>query len=324
LNPILDVVRPRLFVFVETEIWPSLLLHLGERRVGAVMVNASVSHRSYERYKHVHALIAAALGTLAAVCVRDRESYGRLLALGADPARTTVSGDLKSDALGDESVAHTPDVLATLEGDGPVLLAVSTHEGEDALVLAAFSRVRARHPRVRLVLAPRHPERAPAARRIAEARALVTGMWSQGRPRGRWDVLIVDTTGELRGFMKSATSAFVGGSWVEVGGHNLLEPAAFGLPLATGPFLEEVRDQADLLRAAGALAIVAHEDELAAQWTAWLDAPRAARDRGERARAAARSRGGALERTWSVLEPLLVEAGVCAPEEAPRGVVAAD
>jgi 3-deoxy-D-manno-octulosonic-acid transferase len=310
VDRVINLLDPRVFVFVETELWPSLLLHLAERDVPAVMVNASVSQRSYSRYRRVRSLMSAALGTVAAVCARDQVSRERLVSLGADAARARVTGDLKMDALSADAVGATPDLLA--EVDAPVLVAASTHEGEEEAVLDAFTSVRARHAGVRLVLAPRHVDRAPVAIRLARDRSLAVAVRSAPPLRSAWDVLVIDTTGELRGFMKKAYAVFVGGSFDTVGGHNLLEPAAFGAPVATGPGLDGVREQADLLASADALAIVGDAEALAERWSAWLDDPQAARGYGLRALGVVRAHAGALERTWAALGPLLVSAGVCA------------
>jgi 3-deoxy-D-manno-octulosonic-acid transferase len=311
LERVLSSLRPRLFLFVETEIWPSLLLTLADREVPAAMVTASVSARSYRRYTRVRALMGAALGTLSAVCARDRASEERLLALGAARERTVFTGDLKLDALPVDVAASTPDLLVAV--DDPLLLAASTHAGEDEQVLAAFAAVRAGHRAARLVLAPRHPTRAQAVARAAEARGFAVDVWSAPRRQARWDVLVVDTTGELGGFMKRAAAVFVGGSLVAagVGGHNLLEPAAFARPIAAGPDLEGVRDQADILTAGRRAHGRGKRPGPGGEWSARLDDPAAARERGLRALAALRAQSGALERTWAALLPLFVRAGLC-------------
>jgi 3-deoxy-D-manno-octulosonic-acid transferase len=297
--------RPDLFLLVETEIWPRLLTELATSRVPAAMVSARVSARSYERYRRAQRLFAAPLATLASVCARDEESAARLVSLGAPAAATSVCGDLKLDAIDDAIVDATEPALGASPKQRTVI-AISTHEGEEEIVVDAFVRVRAMRPDLRLVLAPRHPERRDAVRALVE-RSLKAKLWSssEGDVGSDWDVLIVDTTGELRGFMRAATCGFVGGSLVPVGGHNLAEPAAFRLPVAVGPRLENVTHHAELLRAHQALAIVHDAAELSRQWEQWLDDPIEAKRSAEAAHEAFRRSRGALTRTLAAIVPLL-------------------
>jgi len=300
--------RPNLFLVAETEIWPELLTALARAAVPSAIVSARVSARSFSRYRHARSLFGPPLATLARVCARDTESAERFVALGARPEVTTVCGDLKLDALDDAIVRTTPSTLAA-PGNGPRhLLAISTHAGEEATVLEAFARLRASHAPLRLVLAPRHPERRAEVQALAGALCR-TILWSSRRANDEsdWEVLVVDTTGELRGFLKGASAAFVGGSLVAVGGHNLAEPAAFRVPVATGPRLENVAHQAELLDRAGALVVVHDAEELAAAWARWLDDPTAARHAADAAYAAFAASRGALARTVAAIEPSLAQ-----------------
>jgi 3-deoxy-D-manno-octulosonic-acid transferase len=302
--------RPNLFLLVETEIWPRLLAELARTGVPAAMVSARVSARSYERYRVAKRLFASPLATLALVCARDEDSAARLVSLGTRAAVTSVCGDLKLDAIDEGIVQATPPALGS-SSDGPrYVIAISTHEGEEEVVVDAFVRVRVTRPNLRLVLAPRHPERRDAVRSLV-GRSLRTKLWSSsvGDVGTDWDVLIVDTTGELRGFIRSATCGFVGGSLVPVGGHNLAEPAAFRLPVAVGPGLDNVTHHAELLRSHAALTIVHDANELALQWERWLDEPLAAKRTGDAAHEAFRASGGALGRVLAGIEPLLHQRG---------------
>jgi len=300
--------RPSLFVFVEAEIWPRLLLELASARVPAAMLGARISERSFRRYHRVDALFVPVLSTLALVCARDEASLRRLLDLGAPRARSGVVGDLKLDALDAAAVAATPDALADRERGTTVLFAVSTHEGEEEVVLDAFSRVRKKHAGAVLVLAPRHPQRAVRVATMAERCGRVS-RWSRDRSARGWDVLVVDTTGEARTFFPSAACAFVGGSLVSVGGHNLVEPAAFGVPFAVGPRLESVKHQAELFASAGTLAVVEGAEGLARVWSDWLSDVNSAERIGCAARSALDAHRGTLARTMHALEPVLAGVG---------------
>ncbi len=305
LKPLLDVLEPRLLILVETEIWPNLLLEAAGRRIPAVMVNARISDRSLRSYRRIRPLMAIVLDTVALVCARDAQSRQRLIELGADAGRTFVVGDLKYDGLSVDEAAATTDLLEPICGGSPTLLAASTHSGEDEVVLDAFSSVMARVPQLRLVLAPRHPERSDDVAGLASGRGFEVERWSSLNGRKDWQVLVVDTVGELRGFMRTARGAFVGGSLVEVGGHNLLEPAIFALPMASGPSLTNVAAQAEELAQAGALKIVDDAEGLAKVFDHWIGEADAASEEGRRGRELISGHSGALRDTAARLEPLL-------------------
>ncbi len=306
IRRLLDRIRPVLFVFVETEIWPVLLLELARRGIPTAMVNARISARSYPRYRLIAPLVGAALASVARICARDEESRRRLLNLGAKPEAIHTTGDLKLEAMSLEQMAATPDLLADAQDGPPVIVAISTREGEEEPVLRALECLRALQVDARLVLLPRHPERAGQARELAARLGFRVALWSAGVANARdWQVLIVDRTGEARGFMKSARAAYVGGSLVPLGGHNLLEPAAFGLPVVTGPYLENVREQAETLSAQGALEVVEDSDGLAATWRRWVEDRDEAQRVGRAAREAVERACGSLDRTMRVIGELL-------------------
>jgi len=309
----LEHFRPSLFLFVEVEIWPRLLLELFAADVPTAMIGARVSEKSSRRYRRVRGLFGPALATLACVCARDEDSLRRLLDLGAPPAKSRVCGDIKLDALAEGELGRVRDPLKARDDDDRLLFAVSTHEGEEEVVLAAFSRVRQEHPCARLVIAPRHPGRAGYVHAMAE-RYGRTALWSRDRSARGWDVLVLDTTGETRGFFRAADCAFVGGSLVRVGGHNLAEPAMFGIPFVVGPYLDAVRHQADLLEAVGALHVVDDAKGFARVWSAWLRDPNEAARIGKAACRAVAVNRGAVARTLAALEPLLAKVATGAVE----------
>jgi 3-deoxy-D-manno-octulosonic-acid transferase len=312
---VLDRVKPSLFVFVETEIWPRLLLELAHRGTPSVMVSARVSARAFGRYRRATSLFAPSLACVARVCARDAESLERLVGLGVDPERVTVCGDLKLDVAN----AQLRDANESCDVDDVLgagfLLALSTHEGEETMVLEAFDLVRESHPTMRLVIAPRHPNRCESVMALARAHGRTLRWSSCTRGAGSWDVIVVDTVGEIPRLLGAATCAFVGGSLVDIGGHNLWEPAAHGVPSANGPHVSEVAHQAELLAEADALHTVTNAKELALLWSRWIDDPRAAREAGARARRAVRAGEGATARTRQALAPILaaVRAGGCVP-----------
>jgi 3-deoxy-D-manno-octulosonic-acid transferase len=285
----LDRVRPRLVLFSETELWPNFLAAVAARGIPAIMVSGRVSPSAFARYARWRWLFAPALIGVRWFCVQTLESARRLVALGAPASRIVVTGSLKT-------VAPPPAAAGalTLAGlgvvDRPVLIGASTHPGEDEPILDAFGRLRADDPQARLVLAPRKLDRSAEVVALVTARGFEVARRSAlGRAAvARWptgtDVLVLDSLGELAGLFAGARLAFVGGTLVPVGGHNLLEPAAAGTAVVFGPHTENVRADAERLRASGGGFLVASADDLVARL------PDVFRDRGRAAAAGAAAR----------------------------------
>lgn len=302
LARILKRSRPRLLVVIETEIWPSLLQAMAERDVPVAFANARISERSWPRYQRLSALVGPLIDQAALVCARDSSSAARLKALGADDQRLTVTGDIKFDAISATEVSAT---LPALTSSGPFVLAASTHDPEEGVALEAFKVLRETRADLGLVIAPRHPDRSERVLAQARAAGWRTASWTESGGDGAWDVLVLDTVGELRRFFASAPPAFIGGSLVDVGGHNLLEPAAFSLRPIAGTQLEGVADQAAVLAGADALVRVSDAATLAEAWSRALDDPVAEEAAGRRAFAVLAEHSGALERSLAKLAPLL-------------------
>lgn len=325
---VLEPLPPLLFVAVETEIWPTTLGQLARRGIPAAVVNARLSDSSLPRYRRLRPLIAPLVGGLAKVCARDADAADRWRSIGASEAAVEVTGNIKFDLAMPRDHDEIEDLFEPVERS-PLLLAASTHEGEEAVALDAFRGTRSRFPRARLVLAPRHPARAAGAVRLASARGLKVLSLSDAYTAARavlgtpgfktrasgtidWppgiDVVVLDRLGLLRSAYAAADAAFVGGSLAPgPGGHNLLEAVALGCPPAAGPHLGNVGDQAQVLREAGALRVVSDVGDL---WRYWTEVAENPRDFGKRlltARAAIADRCGALQRSVDALLPLLGE-----------------
>jgi 3-deoxy-D-manno-octulosonic-acid transferase len=297
--------NPAILIVLETEIWPTLYHACRRHGTPIVLASARLSARSARRYAWVRALTRAALAgvTVAAQSALDAE---RFAAIGVDPARLSVLGNLKFDVeLPPQAAAAGERLRATLGSDRPVWVAGSTHEGEEAAVLAAHARLRARYPQALLVLAPRHPARfAHVAALLERAGSAWLTRSSGAAVLPGTEVLLLDTLGELVAFYAASDLAFVGGSLVPVGGHNLLEPAALGRPVLTGPWNGNAAGVAQLLIGAGALHVVHDAGELAARLGEYLadDAARA-RDGGA-GRAAVVANRGALSRLLALVAGL--------------------
>jgi 3-deoxy-D-manno-octulosonic-acid transferase len=245
-----DHLRPAMIVLIETELWPNLLNEAAKRAVPVAIVNGRLSPKRLARYKRFSALYRP---LLRARHGRRRERRRRGALLPRAPERAIhVTGNLKFDLPRAASNVADLRLRFGLPAGRPVVIAGSTGEGEDALVLDAFLNARRLVPSLLIILAPRHPERFESAAAEASRRGLTVARVSAGRANPGADVLLVDTIGQLASLYGLAGSAFVGGSLVPVGGHNLLEPLAAGVPVLFGPHTDHVAQIAEALLAAGA------------------------------------------------------------------------
>lgn len=303
----LDRARPALAVIVETEIWLNLYVECDRRGIPLAMVNARLSERSLRGYLPVQSLARLAMQAVHLVAAQSATDAGRLARIGADPARTVVTGNLKYDlALPEGSARQALQWRAGWGARRPVWIAASTHAPEEEAVLALHARVLALHPDALLLWAPRHPERFAAVREAALAQGLlVRTRRAQRLPVAGTQVFVIDTMGELLGFFAAADVAFIGGSLCEVGGHNVLEPAALGVPSVVGPHTFNFAEVTRRLRDAGALVQVPDAGELGDAVLALLeDAPRR-NQMGTAGRNQVAQLSGALGRTVDLLDGLL-------------------
>jgi len=299
----LKALSPRRLILAETELWPTTLILAARAGLAPVLVNARLTPRSLERYRLLSVFLAPALGALATVAAQSEEDADRFAALGVPRERLTVAGNAKYDrALPPAASDAARAKVAALGWDGdPLFVAGSTHPFEEEMVLSAFLAARRAAPRLRLVLAPRHLERAADAADLLAHAGLPLARWS-GAPEGGRDVLLLDEMGVLSSFYPLARVAFVGGTLVKVGGHNLLEPASAGVPVLFGPHTGHIEHPAALLSAhGGGGRRVRDAEELAARLTEFARDEAAARAAGEAARKSAGRLRGAVARTLEAL-----------------------
>ncbi|MBI5137011.1 MAG: 3-deoxy-D-manno-octulosonic acid transferase [Nitrospirae bacterium] len=305
--PAVRAVRPDLVLLVETEIWPNLLLALGRRRVPALLVNGRISRRSFPRYMRVRPLMRDALAPLTRLLMQTPRDASRLVRIGAPRHKVRVLGNIKYDqplprvTLG-QLEAHAA-ALGFATGT-PVLLAGSTHAGEEEALARVWRRLREREPKLVLVLAVRHPNRAPDVVARLAAMGIDAGRRSLGDCAGK-PVVLLDTVGELAQHYALATVAFVGGSLVPVGGHNPLEPAAMGVPVVYGPHVTNFLGPCGSLEASHAAVRVADEDELAEVAGRLLADPDRRREMGMAGQAVFRLNQGAVARTLREIREVL-------------------
>src|SRR5215510_10518113 len=313
----LNLVRPRLFLMMETEIWPNLLRLCRKRGVKTAVINGRISQRSFPRYRIVRPFFKRVLDDVDRFCMQSEESARRLAALGGDPARVTVTGSLKFDSL--QLPPPTPHgrprdrVLRffRVSPNRTVIVAGSTVKGEETAVLRAFARVKAALPSALCVLAPRQPERFGEVERIARDAGFVvmrrTELPIDAEPRA--DVIVLDTIGELAQLYQLATAVFVGGSLADHGGHNILEPAIFGKPIVFGPHMQNFREIAETFVANDAAIQVYTERELDGAVLSLVRDPVQRARLGAAARALVEANRGAKDKTLAVLADLLPPAG---------------
>lgn len=301
--------RPTLYVFVETEIWPNLLWTLRERGVPSILVNGRLSSRSFRRQDLplIRSFYRSVLQTLTLCLMQSDRDKDRLVALGADPTKVHVTGNIKfdqplPDVRSDESLRRS----FGIDEQEQLILAGSTHPGEEELLVSAYRRVVKTHPSTVLMLAPRHIERTERL----ESTIREAGMVVQRRSRVREKqsgprVIILDTRGELSRAYREAVVAFVGGTLVPVGGHNLLEPAVWGIPVMFGPHTDHCAEVAMLLSEAGGGRRVMGEEDLVASLDEWLGRPERRHHMGQAARQAVLDNQGALKRSVDLIETYL-------------------
>ena len=307
LNRFLDRVRPRLVLVMETEIWPNLLRVCERRGIPVILGNARLSARSARGYARLGSFARGTFARLSLVAAQAEADAERFIALGVPAERVRVTGSIKFDLRQPASLEDKAEALRRLWGsDRPVWVAGSTHEGEEESLLAAQRHVRETLPRALQVLVPRHPERFDRVAALAQRSGL--GLVRRSTGALCWPeagVFLGDTMGELPVLIAAADAAFIGGSLVPVGGHNLLEAAAVGVPVAIGPHAFNFAEITRLLVAEGAAVQVADTGELASLMIAWLgDAALRARIGEQGRRVVARNRG-ALGRLIALVEDVL-------------------
>lgn len=297
---------PRLAIFFETELWPNLLHACTRLSVPVVIVNGRLSSRAFAGYGRIRPLMRDALSRVAWLAAKSVDDAERYMALGMMPSRTTVVGSLKYDLTPEPAIRERSERLRTALGERPVWVAGSTHPGEDEQVLVAHARLRETLPEALLILVPRHPQRFDAVAELCHAHDMRAVRRSQGElPSADTAVYLGDTMGELLDFYSAADIAFVGGSLVPVGGHNLLEPAAMGTPIISGPELANFSDVAETLHEAQALIEVDSAGTLAGELKR-LFGDRAARERLAAAgQAVVDANRGALAKTLQGLQVYL-------------------
>lgn len=302
--------HPVIAIIMETELWPNLFHACQARGVPILVANVRMSERSMRGYQRVARLTRATLRTVRAFAVQTQTEAQRLLALGALPEAVHVTGSMKFEMRLPASLQEQAEVLRRDWGAGrPVWIAASTHEGEDEPVLAAHAALKRELPDALLVLVPRHPERFAAVARLCQKAGFRTVQRSActGPIDAGVEVVLGDTMGELQLFYAAGDCAFVGGSLVPTGGHNVLEAAAVGKPVVFGPHMFNFSEIAALTLERGAGTQIEHAGELADALKAYLANPVRRAEAGEAGRRLVEENRGALEKTLRLVEAVIGE-----------------
>ena len=304
----LDRLRPDLVIVAETEIWPNFVRECNRRGIPVFLVNGRISDSSFRRYRRVRRWLATVLEGYRLLGMQSESDADRIRQIGAPAGKVAVFGNLKYDFSGAPGDLD-PQFRDTLKCWQPLMVAASTTSGEEPLVLEAFRQLHEVQPNLKLLVAPRHPER------FSEVSALIESAGFSGCRRSRlslnWekaDVLLLDTIGELSSVFEYATLVFMGGSLVPRGGHNVLEPALFSKPVVFGPHMENFRDIARLFVESKAAIQVADVDGLVSHIRALLDTPVAAAQMGRNARRLVEENAGATGRFLEAIRASLLEA----------------
>lgn len=307
ISRFLDTFDPKLAVIMEKEIWPNLFAQCGARGIPLCIINARLSARSARSYQKIPALVIPALRQVRAIATQTEEDRRHFIEIGASADRIFVAGNLKYDvAIEAETISSGALLKRQLFPDRFVWIVASTHKGEDEIFMAIYRRLKPAMPELLLLVAPRHPERFQEVRRLSESQSLKTVMRSAGGDVSqRTDVYIADSIGELKMLYAAADIGFVAGSMVPVGGHNILEPLAIGLPVMFGPHMMNFKEIAEKVLAVEA-ALQCHDaDGIAAAVLRLYQEP-ALRDRlSAHGRVFIAGNQGAADRIAGMLDKLI-------------------
>ena len=304
----LNRVDPKLLIIMETELWPNTIAACKRRGIPVIVANARLSEKSARGYQRISPIVAPMLNNLHTVAAQHTDDAQRFQSLGLPQSGSVVTGNIKFDLHLDQDLrAKASQLLDDWRGIGnrPILLAASTHKGEDELILAAFTKIKMQVDSLLLVLVPRHPERFNQVAELCQKTGFTTVRRSSNVSTAGADILLGDSMGELMTFFGACDLAFVGGSLVPTGGHNMIEPAAWGVPVLTGPYLFNFSEASELLLGGGGMEVCQNSDELANHCTRLLEDDNTRQIMSVAAGQVAEANRGALDRLLALIEPII-------------------
>ncbi len=311
-NRIVDIVNPRAIILIETELWPNFLRLAWQKKIPVMMMNGRISDRSMRRYALIHRYTEKMLRQISRFCMQSAFDADHIIAMGADPARVVVTGNTKYDqtyATVSEKEREALKKEFHFDGADPIIVAGSTHGGEEEILLHAFKKVLKVYPKARLLLAVREITRAAAVKARIHIHGFSvirrTEMGTDSDNREGHQVVILDTIGELGRLYSLADVVFVGGSFVKVGGHNILEPAAHGKPVIVGPYMFNFKEIFELLQKRGVCMMARNETDFTEKLLSLLgDKPRM-EEMGRKALEVVKENQGATRRNIECFEKLI-------------------
>jgi 3-deoxy-D-manno-octulosonic-acid transferase len=298
------LIRPDLFILVETDFWPNFLTCLQRHNIPAMLVNGRISHRSMASYRRFSFFFKQIFCTFRHLCMQTETDRVNMIDLGVPDGRVHTLGNLKFDTpliMGSSQPQEAP---ISLPDNSLLLVAGSTHKGEEEIILAVHARLRAAYPHLFLVIAPRDISRGKEIQGLAAARGITGTFRSEGKQGGQ-KLLILDTIGELANCYRFADIAFVGGSLQRQGGHNPIEPAVMGAPVLFGPHMEDFAEISQDLLTAGGAKRVGGEESLFQAVSIWLADARLRQDAGLAALRCVEKQQGVIERHLQLIHTLL-------------------
>lgn len=263
VNATLNALNPDLIVIAETEIWPAFCHHANKKNIPLMLVNGRISPNSHKGYRKAKIFFKRVLNNFSLILMQTDKDLERIIDIGAPQEKTEVMGNLKfdiTDKLNDSEINELKQSLKI--GENKVLIAGSTHKGEDEIILNTYKRLKKEFSALKLIIAPRHPERNDRVFKLISSGELKSGKKSNGNTFEDCDIILLDTMGELGKLYSVADIAFLGGSFSGTGGHNPLEAAIYGVPVVSGPDIFNFRDIFKFMKDSGAAVIVNTENEL--------------------------------------------------------------
>jgi 3-deoxy-D-manno-octulosonic-acid transferase len=304
----LNFVKPALVIIMETELWPRFCLEIKKRAIPLMLVNGRISKTSFPKYQRMKFIIGRVLRCFSSLIVQTASYRDRFIQIGADSARITIAGSLKYHFSNFElDTKKKDDLIRKLKigKDDPIITGGSTHDGEEDVLISVYKKLMKDHPDAKLIIAPRRPERFSIVEDIIIRSKLPYFKISDANPIGIWQVMLVDRMGELKSCYSLSRIVFVGGSLIPHGGQNLLEAAAFAVPVIFGPYIYNFLETADMLLDSGGGFMVRDESDLFKTLAFLLDNPIESETSGRAARSVIDNNQGGLEIVMSEIQKFL-------------------
>ena len=311
VKKVLTIINPCIFIHTETEIWPNFLFSLHQREIPSVIVNGRISSKSCRRYKLFGWFFKKVFNKVSAFGMQSLVDYQRVIDIGADPQKVLITGNMKFDQKTPDTTDRQKEELLNelnLGLEDRIFIAGSTHSAEEDIILEVFQQLIKEYSNLILILAPRHPERFSEVEKLVKKRGFVVHRKSQIKKYQhllRAQVILMDTIGELAQFYSIGEIIFVGGSLVNIGGHNILEPLVYKKPVIFGPYTQNVSEFVNALRESGAGILVSTKDDLLFQAQKLLNNKEEAQMRGERGFQVIKVNQGATEKNFAIIKRFL-------------------